>query len=202
MFHWDCEFYNNKKGSWSNSAQSVLNEIICDEAFSNFSPCDIDYAKTALAQNDSNDWDVKRFKSEKLRYYNLYKLDIERAEYTSMNISKYQRSLFAQFRCGILPLEIETGRFKDVPLSERICKVCVSGCVEDEIHFLCDCPKYSEERIIMFSKVCDNSRVFENMDSLDKFVYLMANQERAVISFLSKTVEKRRNSLYITNGSN
>ena len=119
-----------------------------------------------------------------------------------MNISKFQRSLFAQFRFGILPLEIETGRFRDVPLAERICKVCNSGAVEDEIHFLCDCSTYTEERTIMLSKVCNNSTIFADMDSLDKFVYLMANHERAVISFLSKAVEKRLYSLYYENNSN
>ena len=159
-------------------------------------PCDIEFAKIALAQNDQNEWDFKRYKSEKLRYYNLYKCDKKPAEYTFMNISKYQRSLFAQFRSGILPLEIKTGRFKDIPLCERICKVCDSVSVEDEIHFLCECNTYSDERETMFSKACDDNDIFRDMDSLDKFVYLMANHERAVISFLSKAVHKRRCSLY------
>ena len=119
-----------------------------------------------------------------------------------MNISKYQRSLFSQFRCGILPLEIETGRFRNIPLGERICKLCGSGCVEDEIHFLCECSNYVDERKAMFSKAADCNPIFGHMDLIDKFVYLMANHERAVISYLSKAIEKRRNSLYYTNGSN
>ena len=119
-----------------------------------------------------------------------------------MNVSKYQRSIFAQFRCGILPLEIETGRFKDIMLNERICKLCESGCVEDEIHFLCECPNYSKERSVMYSKIYENDVVFDEMDSLDKFVYLMSNNERAVISFLSIAAERRRKSLYCVNSSN
>ena len=83
-----------------------------------------------------------------------------------------------------------------MPLSERICKVCNSGVVEDEIHFLFKCPNYSHDRLIMFSKASENSQIFLEMDSLDKFVYLMANHERAVISFLTKAVYKRRHSLY------
>ena len=119
-----------------------------------------------------------------------------------MNISKHQRSLFAQFRSGILPLEIEVGRFRDLPLNERICKVCNSGAIEDEIHFLCECPIYSDERSIMFSKASENIQTFQQMDILDKFVFLMANQERAVISFLSKAIHKRRNSLFYISGLN
>ena len=82
------------------------------------------------------------------------------------------------------------------------CKLCESGDVEDEIHFLCDCIIYNDTREIMFSKVHEGNSIFREMDSLDKFVYLMSNHERAVISFLSSAVEKRRQSLYIINGSN
>ena len=201
VFHWDHEFYCNKKGSWSNTVKLILDEILHEEIFTQFSLCDIEFAKTALAQNDTDSWDTKRYNSEKLRYYNLYKFDNKPAEYTFMNISKYQRSLFAQFRCGILPLEIETGRFKGTPLSERICNVCDSGSVEDEIHFLCECSNYLDERTIMFRKASIFNRLFEENDALDKFVYLMANHERSVISFLSKAVKKRCYSLYHVNGS-
>ena len=55
-----------------------------------------------------------------------------------LDISKYQRSVFAQFRCGILPLEIEVGRYQDISLPERTCQVCGQA-VEDEIHFLLTC---------------------------------------------------------------
>ncbi len=40
----------------------------------------------------------------------------------------------AQYLCGILPLEIETGRWQNKPVEERICKVCESGEVENEFH--------------------------------------------------------------------
>ena len=119
----------------------MFDGILSSDLFTEFLPCDIEFAKVALAQNDS---DIKRYQSVKLRYYNLYKCDNKPAEYTFMNISKNQRPLFAQSRCGILPLEIETGRFKNFRLCERICKV------EDEIHFLCECSNYSNERSEIF----------------------------------------------------
>ena len=75
VFHWDCNLYSNKKGSWSNAIKSIFDEILSSELFTEFLPCDIEFAKTALAQNDSNDWDIKRYRSDKLRYYNLYKCD-------------------------------------------------------------------------------------------------------------------------------
>ena len=62
------------------------------------------------------------------------------------NIPKYHRSLFAQFRAGILTLNIETGRYRNVSLPDRFCTLCDDSEVEDEIHFLCVCKFYSEYR--------------------------------------------------------
>ena len=156
------------------------------------SPCDIEYCKNGLANMENTDWDIKRYRSEKLRYYNLYKVDNSRAEYVSMNISKYQRSLYAQFRLGILPLEIEVGRFRNLELGLRICKMCNLELVEDEIHFLCDCPKYSDYRENLFSIASISNPAFLNLDSLDKFVYLIANHERAVITYVYNAFRKRQ----------
>ena len=120
-----------KKGTWSYCAKHVLSDIGCDDNFQNIVPHDTEYATIILAEMDTMDWDIKRYKSEKLRYYNLYKYDNTLAEYVMMNISKYQRSLFAQFRSGILPLEIEIGRYRNIPLELRVCKMCHLGVVED-----------------------------------------------------------------------
>ena len=56
----------------------------------------------------------------------------------SIQIRKF-RSALANFRCGTLPLEIETGRMCRVDRLERLCKVCKSGEIEDEVHFLLIC---------------------------------------------------------------
>ena len=39
----------------------------------------------------------------------------------------------------ILPLRIETGRFRNLPVEQRICELCELDMVEDEVHFLCTC---------------------------------------------------------------
>ena len=35
------------------------------------------------------------------------------------NLSRYERSLTAKVRTGMLPLAIETGRFRKIPLEDR-----------------------------------------------------------------------------------
>jgi hypothetical protein len=42
-------------------------------------------------------------------------------------------------------LEIEHGRYFNIPADQRICKLCKLT-VEDEIHFLLECPKLEEAR--------------------------------------------------------
>ena len=99
--------------------------------------------------------------------------------------------MFAQFRSGILPLHIETGRFRGLDLSDRICPICESE-VEDEVHFLCKCPKYNDYRQIMFRKATSINPDFNTIDVFDQFVFLMSNLQKDVIRFLVKSVEIRK----------
>ena len=57
-------------------------------------------------------------------------------------MSKHLRSLLTQLRSGTLPLEIETGRYYDITREQRICKQCQLYILENEQHFLFDCPKF------------------------------------------------------------
>ena len=151
VFSWDL-LYSTRQGTWSFSARSIFNDIGRPELFDNIIPCNIDEASVLFSENDETEWDISRYNSDKLRYYNLYKNERCTEDYVTLNISKYHRSLFAQFRFGILPLQIEIGRYRNIELGDRICPVCQNG-VEDEIHFLCQCPAYTAYRNILFQSV-------------------------------------------------
>ena len=62
------------------------------------------------------------------------------------NMTRRQRSLVAKLLCGILPLELETGRYQGVDRKDRVCRVCGTGAVEDEIHFVFRCPSLTDGR--------------------------------------------------------
>jgi len=54
--------------------------------------------------------------------------------------------LISRFRCGCQGLHVDTGFGKDsehCSREDRVCLVCMSGSVENEHHFLFDCPAYS-----------------------------------------------------------
>ena len=70
-----------------------------------------------------------------------------------MDMCKYLRSILAQFRCGILPLQIETGRYHG---EDRLCKLRSNNCVEDKIHFLLHCSLYTDFRTKLFDSTACN----------------------------------------------
>ena len=126
---------------------------------------------------------------------------METEGYLSFDISRYQRSLMAQFRLGILPLEIEVGRYRNIPLGNRVCQMCAANVVEDEIHFLCECASYSEYRSILFSNAELRDPNFSTFDLIDKFVHIMSNHQKSAIKLLTNAVFKIISSRYIQNSN-
>ena len=120
---------------------------------------------------------MTRYNKPELRLYIMFKSDIVQEPYITFNVPKFQWSLFAQFRDGILPLHIETGGFVNKPLSERICCLCPNGDVEDEVHFLTNCSLYDTHRVVMYEQACRINPEFPICDNLDKCVFLVNDMQ-------------------------
>ena len=88
-----------------------------------------------ILQNDSSSSLINK---PKLRMFVLFKEHFQTEDYVKINCSKYKRSLLAQLRIGILPLEIETGRYYRINPENIICILCKKY-VEGEFHFICVC---------------------------------------------------------------
>ena len=84
-------------------------------------------------------------------------------------------------------------------LSLRLCRLCDLDEIEDEIHFLCDCPRYHNHnhRLNLFEKACNIQQTFSDMDIIDKFLFLLSHLQRQVADFLLSAVSTRNNILYI-----
>ena len=102
------------------------------------------------------EWQQEIQSKPKLRTYKLMKENFEVESYVAYHVPKNYRSILAQLRMGILPLHIETGRYKNVfdretgihrkiNVNERTCNVCKLDIVEDEKHFLFNCNIYYNE---------------------------------------------------------
>ena len=111
-------------------------------------------------------------------------------------LSRRQRSLLAQLRLGILPLKLETGRFRRLTVEQRVCELCNSNSVEDELHFLFNCSIYEEVQRVLFTQVeyCNvNLRQFSN---LDKFKQMMQSSIFPLCKYIDSAWNIRTNYLY------
>ena len=174
-----------------------MSELGLAQCFHAKTKIDIQLAYENMSKMEEIKWNNSRFNMPKLRYYNLYKAYFETEDYVQENISKRLRSVMAQFRAGILPLEIETGRYTGKPLDERLCKFCDQSVVEDEYHFLCCCELYKDERNILYRDVSQIYEDFNDMDIFDKFIFLSSNVQKQVAAFINIALQKRSKCKYI-----
>lgn len=68
---------------------------------------------------------------------------------TIMNNFVYRKTL-TKFRISAHQLRVESGRYVGLSRTLRICMNCALNVVEDEIHFLLNCPKITTIRELLF----------------------------------------------------
>ena len=110
--------------------------------------------------------------------------------------SRRKRSLLAQFRMGILPIALETGRFKGLPIEERTCKLCEMKEKEDEMHVLCSCNLYHSIRNSMYDSILQRHDNFFNLDKKGKLQLLMKYEWKKVAKYLDQMWYIRNEKLY------
>ena len=81
----------------------------------------------------------------KLRTYSMMKTGVGLEDYLSVIRNVSVRTQFTKFRLSDHDLEIERGRHRGLDAARRFCPFCKDR-VEDEIHFLLECPIYDELR--------------------------------------------------------
>ena len=94
-----------------------------------------------------HDQDVEK----KLGFYAKTEPTFTRHPYLTMPAFR-DRQRIAKLLCSDHILEIERGRFTNTPSEDRVCTTCHLGQVEDEKHFLVDCPAYSALRLTTFGE--------------------------------------------------
>ena len=63
-----------------------------------------------------------------------------------------------------------------LPRSERICQFCKLNRVEDEIHFLFNCTKYSKERETFVNNLFTKHIQLSNLSQENLFLWCMTNE--------------------------
>ena len=80
-------------------------------------------------------WLNKMQSVSKLRTYKQFKSSFGTEKYLFPTLSKTEKPHLAQFRCGILLLRLETGRYVGLRVNEIICSLGNLTETEDEAHF-------------------------------------------------------------------
>ena len=131
----------------------------------------------------------------------MFKDIFEPETYIIKCMSRRRRSLMSQFRTGILPLEIETGRY--VPIFDknlkknrmRICKLCRLNVIENGYHFLCVCPVYNSRRTILFEEIELRHVHLHTLSLSDKFIFVMKHCQIEVSKFINEAWSIRQTKL-------
>lgn len=149
VFKWD------KVGNypWSNEVCEILTSVNSQSIFLNNLQCKLQDHKNIMFENYKKSWQRELFHKPKLRTYIQLKESFQTESYVKRYLKRQQRSLCAQLRAGVLPLEVEVGRYKGVPEEERLCSVCDLRVIEDEFHFMFYCPLYFSLRTVLFRAV-------------------------------------------------
>ena len=66
----------------------------------------------------------------------------------------------------ILPLHMETRGFVNTSLKERLCNSCNLNFLEDESHFIFDCPVYNQVREVLFNYIINKEVGFLTLSQI------------------------------------
>ena len=187
--------YRICKNNWCSDLKTVMSNLNLSNHFENKTVIHIDTVKDKINEYYSNILKADVTKVSKLRTYTTFKDNFETEQYVLLNLNKRERSLLAQFRCGILPLRVETGRYVGEPPEQRLCSFCNQLQIEDEKHFLIQCTFYNDIRADVFNDQFSN-RQFNGLNDVDKLVYLVRKFPRKLAKYIVKAYMRRRNALY------
>ena len=171
--------------SWENRMLNLFDSFSLQDSMLAPSPSKLTcfaLVKEKLIEIDTQNWRNQLFtdgngidSGNKLRTYRKYKETLNTEPYVKMNMSRDHRRILAKFRSCNIPLAVETGRYTKpkTPHAERLCKLCDSATVEDELHFLIDCDFYSDIRYELFHFATNAYNEFTSLTSEGKLIHLM-----------------------------
>ncbi len=98
----------------------------------------------------------------------------------------------AKLRCGILPIQIELGRFRGLSERDRICPICRLN-VESELHFMFECQAYENYRDNFITDTGMNPLA----SSIEKIKYCMQSCQRLTAKYIVKIWDERQKLLIV-----
>ena len=157
----------------------------------------LELVKERMLNKYVNNWKMQVQNKPKLYLYKTFKVEYKTEDYLKMELNCVERAYLAQLRLGILPIEIETGRYRSVAREERICQICNMNNVEDELHFLLYCTAYENIRMNWLDKMDINIDILDgNIEHSRSLLKKIFDFPRQTAKYIVRAMEIRRNILY------
>ena len=174
---------NNKK-LWGNCIGTKLEQLGYGYLLEYFDPSInvLSLMKRRIRDQYIQEWEMNVNNASKLEYYRRFKKNFEYEKYLDVIKNGAIRRNLTCFRLSAHSLEIEVGRYSNVPRENRLCKYCNLNVVESEYHFLLTCPKYYDLRKKYIRNI--------SWPSLSKFSYLLSSKKRTHIVNISKFINE------------
>ena len=124
----------------------------------NFNPDLLDIAMvksyvSSMKQEYISYWQNTLQHSQKLEFYRSFKTDHTSSSYLDLTRGTAGRRALVKLRISNHKLMIEIGRYNQTTKDNRHCPFCGYNVIEDEVHFLFQCPTYSMIRNKFYYKV-------------------------------------------------
>lgn len=195
IYIWDQQHRGN---TWNNDIKSIFEETGNIAVYNGTITYPLkrllEVIKQSLLEQSLQKWKNDTSSQPKLRTYISFKSDIYAEPYLLKYLPPHLRSVIAQFRCGILPIEIELGRYRGKSPEERLCPFCDEQ-IEDEIHFVFKCAKYDKLRDMILPT--DTQTINPAMNIGLKLKELMDVHTKNFALYLYNALQIRLNALTI-----
>ena len=134
----------------------------------------------------------------KLRTYRQFKSNTQTELYLRVPLSPRNKRALAKLRTGVAPLAIELVRHRGIPLEDRLCVFCDMEVVEEEHHFIMECPFYSDLREKLLNYASQNVLYFNNVTAREQMCALLSHDALQLHSakILREFLDTRENYLY------
>jgi hypothetical protein len=194
------QLHLRKKECWLSSIDFILTELglkhLLDNPLGNSANHVKNTVKTKLRERFNQQWRQSIFTDErrvhgqknKLRSYRLFKSHFKREPYIDQVSNITDRNNLIKLRTSSHKLAIETGRYNNIPVDQRLCTMCEGNEVEDEIHFITQCHKYHQQREVLFEIIERSNKNFASLNNSNKFIWLLSNEEVSLNIQLAKFV--------------
>ncbi len=191
--------YDRETGTdaWFNDVSYILNFIGMNTEADIEGIVDLGNAEKYLLNHSKRIWQLEAGTKRKLRtFVQIHDFNSD-SVVAGSNLTRVQRSLVIKYKSGVLPLRLETGRYKGLKEELRVCEVCKCGEVEDEKHFSYRCEALANVRD-KWKKANENIR--QALSEKDKFQatknLLTKEQLKSFACWLEEMYCERKSILY------